>query len=258
MDYAYLIAEKTMAKGSQKEVSRRDFMKDLGGGAIGAAIISTQILDPRLVEAATAKFSIKSGIKVQQLGGRWKEIRKVTETILKEFEDLGAKQVNWRLNESNTVEKKPVFIDWLAAKEITNRLAAKSGVKDYGEYRLGDSVPSRVYSDGLDGVGKNIVERDWDCTQLLNEKRVESRLLVQKAGLMHQKFIGIIAEQEGKRRCAGLLTISFEIRPAKSDDVNARMKQWASWPKDLTSRERPKSMLVEFIERSLVLGGPVV
>ena len=75
---------------------------------------------------------------------------------------------------------------------------------------------------------------------------------------MHQKFVGIIAEQEGKRRCVGLLTISFEIRPTMSDDVNARMKQWAAWPKDLKLRERPKSILVEFIERSLVLGGPVV
>ena len=247
-----------MQKGNPKEVSRRDFIKDLGGGAIGAAIVSTHILDPMLVEAATAKFSIKAGMKVQQLGGRWKEIRKVSETILKEFEDLGAKQVNWRLNESNTVDKKPVFIDWLATKDITDRLAEKSGVKDYGEYRLGDPVPSRVYDEGLDRVGRDIVERNWECAQLLKEKRVESKLLVQKAGLMHQKFVGIIAEQEGKRRCVGLLTISFEMRPTMSDDVNARMKQWAAWPKDLKLRERPKSVLVEFIERSLVLGGPVV
>ena len=233
-------------------------MKDLGGGAIGAAIISAQILDPGPAEAATAKFSIKAGMKVQQLGSRWKEIRKVTETILKEFEALGAKQVNWRLNESNTGDRKPVFIDWLATKDITSRLAEKSGVKDYGEYRLGDPVPSRVYNEGLDRVGRDIVERDWECAQLLKEKRVESKLLVQKAGLMHQKFIGIIAEQEGTRRCVGLLTISFENRPVKFDDVDARMKQWASWPKDLKSREHPKSMLVDFIEKSVVLGGPVV
>lgn len=243
-----------MRKAKGKEVTRRDFIRDLGSGAIGAAIISTQLLDPRRVDAADkyVKLRIKAGINVKELGNRWKDIREITQTILKEFEGLGAKQVNWRLNESGIGNKSPVFIDWLAVKDITDRLAKKSGVKDYGVYRLGDPLPSNVYNEALDRAGKDIVERDWGCDQLLEEKRVESRLLVQKAGLMYQRFIGIIAEQEGSRRGAGLLTVSFEKKPSILEAVNAKMKQWASWPGN------SKSGLVKYIEQNIVLGGPVV
>jgi hypothetical protein len=243
-----------MKKAKVEEVSRRDFIRDIGGGAIGAAIISTQFLDSRRVDAADkyVKLTVKAGINVKGLGNRWKGIREVTQTLLKEFEGLGAKQVNWRLNESGKSSKSPVFIDWLAVKNITDSLAKKSGVKDYGVYRLGDSLPSNVYDEGLDKAGKDIVERDWGCDQLLKEKRVESRLLVQKAGLMYQRFIGIIAEQEGSRRGVGLLTVSFEKKPSTLEAVDAKMKQWASWPGN------PKSGLVEYIEQNFVLGGPAV
>ncbi len=40
-----------MEKPKGKGVSRRDFLKGLGGGAIGAAVVSTGLLDPTTVEA---------------------------------------------------------------------------------------------------------------------------------------------------------------------------------------------------------------
>jgi hypothetical protein len=241
-------------KAKGEEVSRRDFIKDLGGGAIGAAIISTELLAPRPVDAAAAKgkITLKDRMTAKQLGDKWGDIRKVTTLVFKEFEGLGAKQVNWRLNLPGTKDKIPCWFDWLAVKDVTDRLAKRSGVKDYGEYRFGDTTPSTVYNEGLDKAGKDIVERDWGCDQLLKEKRVESRLLVQKAGLMYQRFIGIISEQEGSRRAVGLLTVSFEKKPSKLEDVDAKMKQWASWP------GYSKSKLVDFIEKNFFLGGPPV
>jgi hypothetical protein len=250
-------------KAKENEVSRRDFIKDLGGGAIGAAIISTQLLAPRPVDAAAAsKVTVRPHMTIKDLGDtRWKEIKKLTDKILNEFGLLGAKQVNWRLNQSDTpksetLAKLPVFINWHATNDITKTLLDKGGVKkDLGERRLGDGVPSSVYDEGLDRVGKDIVVRDWDCDRLLKEKKVDSQLLVPKAGLMHQRFIGIVAEQpesKKQRRCVGLLTCSFERKPSKPEDVDAKMKQWASWP------GYPKSELVDFIEKNFVLGGPVV
>jgi hypothetical protein len=239
-------------KAKENEVSRRDFIRDLGGGAIGAAMISTQLLDPRPVGAAAAKskITLKAGMTAKQLGDTWGDIRKVTTDILKEFEGLGVKQVNLRLNLSGTKDKIPMWFDWLAVKDVTDKLANRSGVMDYGAYRFGDRTPSAVYNEGLEKAGKAIVERDWGCDQLLKEKRVESRLLVQKAGLMYQRFAALISELEGSRRAVGLLSVGLEKKPSKLEDVDAKMKEWASWS------GYPKSKLVDFIEKNFILGGP--
>lgn len=209
--------------------------------------------------ATRRKVKVQADITPEDWGAVWFGMRSVTESVLEDFKRLGAKQINLRLNKSADAEKRPFFIDWVAVKAITDKLANRSGVKDYGRYRFGDPIPSRVYEEALNKVReRHIVERDWNCNRLFKEKRVESRLLVQKAGLMHQRLIGIIAEQEGTRRCVGTLTVSFIKKPAKPKDVNAKMKQWASWPKSPNSKERLKSKLVDYIEQHVVLGGPRV
>lgn len=204
------------------------------------------------------RVRVEANITPSQWGAAWNGMRNITQRVLEEFRPLGAKQVNLRLNASDTESKLPVFIDWVAVKEVTDTLTEKSGIKDYGEYRFGDPIPSKVYDLAVDKVGKGIVRRDWECNRLLREKRVQSRLLVQKAGLMYQQFIGIIAEQEGRRRCVGILTVSFRRKPRKLNDVDAKMREWASWPRNRRSKEHPKSKLVEYIEQTVVLGGPTV
>lgn len=183
----------------------------------------------------------------------WAEIRKISWRILREFEALGAKQINWRLNESKP-EASPVFIDWVAVKEINDCLRRKSGIDDIGRYRFLDPVPSEVYVKALKYVNQEIIVRDWDPKQLFTEKRVESQLLVQKAGLMHQRFIGIVAEQGGVRRCVGTLTVSFKKTPGKNlaKKIDAKMKEWASWGVG------KRSQLASFLEQNFVLGGPEV
>src|SRR5258706_5457096 len=141
---------------------------------------------------AMEKATIGPKMQAQELVASWRGIRSLTETVLEDLRRLGAKQLNLRLNESNSEEKRPVFIDWIAVKQISDRLAKKCRVNDYGEYRLGDTIPSRVYEEALAGAGKRLVERNWKSDKLFKEKRVESRLMVQKAGLMYQKFIAII------------------------------------------------------------------
>ena len=204
-----------------------------------------------------AKVEIGAGMETKkQLEAKWEGIRGLTEAVLNDFQVLGAKQVNWRLNESHNEDKRPVFMDWLALPRVSDRLAKRRTADgDLGKSRLGETTPSEVYDAGLDRAGKGLIERNWKFKQLLKEKRVESKLLVPKAGLMYQRFIGIIAEEEGgRRRRAGLLTVSFEKKPKKQklDEVDKRMKEWASWPGN------PKSKLVTFIEDHFQLGGPFI
>jgi hypothetical protein len=237
-------------KAKENEVSRRDFIKDLSGSAIGAAIISacTYPISP----AASDKVKVFEGMNKGDLGGRWNDIRKQTMSILNSLSSsVGARQVNWRLNVSGKVEPLPVFMDWVGTETVNRTLAGKNGVKipDLGERRLGDGVSSMVYNQGL--VSTAIVERDWNCDLLLSEKKVDSQLLVWKAGLMHQRFIKIIAQEPGQqRRCVGLLTVSFEGKPSNTTAVDEEMKKLASWP------NYPKSTFVKYIEDNFVLGGP--
>lgn len=240
----------------KSNVSRRNFLKDLGGSTIGAAIISSQFLDPGRVEAAAAgaKVSVAAREPSKQLKEKWQIIRAVMRNVLKDFQGLGAMQVNLRLNASNKEDRLPVFIDWLGADSVVNKLVAQSGIpgaeKDWGLYRLGDGLFSTVYLDAVDKVLKGIVEREWTPETLKKEKKTESQLLIQKASLNYQKFIGIVAGS--KRRCVGTLTVSFEKKPnvEKLPEIDDKMKQWASWP------PKPKSELVQKIESNFVLGGP--
>lgn len=189
----------------------------------------------------------------------WQNLRKHTKGILEGFKPLGAKQVNLRLNESEKESKLPVFIDWFAVPHVSAKIANRSAQADIGKYRLGETTPSIVYNEGVAQAGKKIIERDWTCKQLLKEKRVESKLAVQKAGLMYQKFIGIIAGEKPSWRCVGLLTVSFVKKPKKAvlNKVENKMKKLASWPESPKS-DPVKSEFVNYLEEAFILGGPFV
>lgn len=189
----------------------------------------------------------------------WRGLRAHTQEVLKDFQRLGAKQVNLRLNESEREDPLPVFLDWLALPGISAKIAKRSPQTDIGRYRLGETTPSKVYNDGIAQALKQIIERDWTCDLLLKEKRVESKLVVQKAGLMYQTFIGIIAEVNGNWRRVGLLTVSFEKKPKKADldEVKKKLHNWASWPADPKSTP-VKSKLVDYLEEVFILGGPLL
>ena len=189
----------------------------------------------------------------------WQGLRDRTQGILKQFRTHGARQVNWRLNESEQEQTRPVFIDWVALPSVTARIARRTLESDMGKYRLGEGTPSKVYEQGVALAGKKIIERDWNCKELLREKRVESKLAVQKAGLMYQRFIGIIGGDRGNWRCVGLLTVSFEKKPKRAElgKVEEKMKRLASWPEKPKS-DPVKSDFVQYLEKVFVLGGPLV
>jgi hypothetical protein len=196
---------------------------------------------------------------VQLDNATWNSLREHTQDILDDFRPLGAKQVNLRLNESEQEAYLPVFIDWIALPSVSVKLAQRSRESDIGKYRLGEATPSRVYNDGLKQIGKKIIERDWTCENLLKEKRLESKLAVQKAGLMYQRFIGIIAGEKPNWRRVGLLTVSFEKKPKKAHlgEVEKTMKKLASWPESARS-DPVQSEFVKYLEEVFILGGPLL
>lgn len=190
---------------------------------------------------------IPGGIEPRHLA----EIREIMEKCLGDLYKFRVMQVNLRLNKSGTEDKFPYFIDWVAVQAVLDILKRDERELDPGLLRFGDDTPSEVNREALDGAPNTIINRDW--TKGMAEKRPRSRVLAQKAGVMYQKIIGIIVEEENgsitKKRCVGTFTAGLVKKP---DDLME--KQIDEELKEIATS--PASPLVIWIKANLVLGGP--
>lgn len=191
---------------------------------------------------------IPGGIEPRHLA----EIREITEKCLNALNKFNVMQVNLRLNKSGTEDKLPYFIDWVGVQAVLDILKRDERELDPGLLRFGDDTPSEVNREALDGAPNTIINRDW--TKGMAEKRPQSRVLAQKAGVMYQKIIGIIADEKNgsvtKKRCVGTFTAGLAKKP---DDVME--KQIDEELKEIATS--PASPLVIWIKANLVLGGPL-
>jgi hypothetical protein len=159
-------------------------------------------------------------------------------------------QMNLRLNKSGTTERLPYFIDWVGIEEVLDILKHDETELDPGLYRFGDHTPSLINEQAVAGALKQVINKDWKAAGL-REKRPESKVLAQKAGVMYQKIIGILAMDEKKqRRCVGTLTAGFAGPPHDAGKIDEELAKLAGWTYPRASR------LVDWIETNLVVGGP--
>jgi hypothetical protein len=246
-----------MKEEAKSNVSRRDFLKDVGGSVVGAAVISAGLVNPSQVEGAQAQGAARALIPTTHgiTQGHLEGCRKHMVKFLEDLKSAGALHVNLRLNESQTEQKLPVFIDWVGTSE-THAILSRQGFPQQDSksrsHRFGDSLRSVVYETAV-GDPPKIIDRDWCEPGVMKEKTAQSQMLAQRAGAMYQMFVAIKAKQDGQTRCVGLLTAGF---PKKLDaktkkQVEDKMKEWAGW----TSARKD---LVPFIEATFNLGGPTV
>jgi len=240
-----------MGEEAKSKVTRRDFLKDVGAGAIGTAIISAGVLNPNHAEdaqAAPGLLLIPKDMKPQPHLG---EIRKHMELFLKELKPFGVIHVNLRLNQSAIDDRVPFFVDWVGTDDARSTLSNRGLPRAQSGDRFGDPIRSAVYEEAV-GPTPKIIDRDWCEPGKLKEKTAHSQLLGPRAGAMYQMFIGIKAVEQGggSRRCIGLLTAGFPNAKNKKQ-VQPIMEQWAGW----TSTQKP---LVDYIAKTFTLGGPIV
>jgi hypothetical protein len=237
--------------------TRRDFLKTIGAAAISTAAASAGALQG----CATSHVASQQRVRVvankrrmmeQLRDDGLMEIQRTLIMVLKTF-PAEVKQANLRLNVSDKDEPHPVFVGWVGPEimgtliERTDDPRLKEELRDVGLYRLGDGIPSDVYQETFTAQKKRIVERDW--YKQLAEKKIESKLLVQKAGLMYQRFAGIYTVADGITRCVGMLTISLKDKPSQLDMIDRNLQE-------LTDGERKaKSPLLDMINNRFVLQG---
>ena len=242
---------------AKSKVTRRDFLKEVGSGAIGAAIVSAGVLNPDAVESAPApRPSIPHGIgdsHKADIRGHLKQL--LIDPVLKAANVV---HVNLRLNESAIDKPVPFFIDWVGTPKAEEILGEQGFVLATKGHRFKDAIRSVVY-DEVVGETPKIAERNWCELDKLKEKKKDSQLLGPRAGAMYQMSIGIVAKpakpEDGPQRCVGLITAGFPARlvGATRDQVIATMKAWAGW--QVAAR---KLDVVNYIGEKFTLGGPLV
>ena len=152
-------------KKKRKGVSRREFLKGLGQGAVGAAVISTGLLRPGRLEAAapndvakkggsSMSVDIPGGLNYTHLAG----VHAILEQVLLDIEREANVQPLWvscRLNKTGATDDRPVFVGFL--EHLNQRAVRARNYPDPGLYRFTDDHRSTHY---------------WDCLKVANRDRV--------------------------------------------------------------------------------------
>ena len=223
-------------------VSRREFLKGVGGGAVGTAVIAAGLQNPIsgvAFAAATPDKKIPDDITQRDL----KTIQAQLTTILTELGPTGVEIVNMRLNETGKIDAAPVFVGWVESESVKN-LRSRRRESNPESSRILDDVPGGEYKEALEAKG-TIRDRDWPAR--LREKSKQQKAQVPGAGILYQRLIGIVV----KNRCVGTLNIGFPVKPP-NQAIQEADKVITRWAKD------PTSKLVAFLGTNFQLGGPTL
>jgi len=234
--------------GKRKGVSRRDFLKGLGAGAVGAAVISTRLLEPFQAAGASAAqlADVRAGVRVdatavQALQGVLRD------QVLKDIISASGVTdpevlVNCRLNITGRKDAAPVWYGWVES----DRLQKESGRGGRPPARLiGSDRLSRVYEESYQNP-KTVRGRNYPADaakEKVPDQRGKPAFSIDvRLGLNWRRYICVKA---GGLK-AGTLTVGFAGAPAKAKGVEDRLKFWA---------QDPKSALVKLLEGTFNLGG---
>jgi hypothetical protein len=235
----------------RRGVSRRDFLKSLGGAAVGTGVISSGFFDLGRAAQPTATVDIPGGL---QENLHFTKVKGFLQTILNELTaaNTGARRVVSRLNRSGTDQASPVFVGVVEDAKIIDQ-RRRDGVPDgdVGKLRFKDANPSIVYSEAVNRPAGESRPRRWGNGDD-SEKTIGAKQMGKKANCVHQKFTAIrVAAPNNRRRHIGTITVGFDQDPTgqKLVDFKRIMEKWA---------RSPQSEYIKYLQTTFNLGGPTV
>lgn len=232
-------------QGKGKDVSRREFLKELGAGAVGAAVISEKLLEPYAVEAATAKsFAVRS--KVSESSEEVKGLQSVLQNFLLDIVEASGSGdsgvlLNCRLNATGESKAAPVWYGWVESKELQKISKCSSPPTNL----IGGDRVSNIYKECYENPGE--VRRrkypdDAKKDKVPDEKGKPAFSIDARYGLNWRRYMLINAG----RVKAGTVTIGFRSDPRNPAEVEARLKYLAM---------EASSPLVQYLEKTFTLKG---
>lgn len=242
--------------GKRKGVSRRDFLKGLGRGAVGAAAISTGLLKPVRLEAAETKGAAKKGgasmpVKVRSgIKEDSAEVKGLNEilskAILPDFQPHAGQEeilVNCRLNLTERKDPAPVWYGWVESPGLQKR-SKRTGPPPK---LIGSTHLSPIYSRVLTTRPRDTVhEVDYTSQDVRDAEKTPNAFKHDTTlGVHHRRFIAIVVGNQ----CVGTLTVGFPKPPSNDLQLKHELRFWA---------QNPKSKLVEYVKNTFTMGGPKV
>lgn len=234
--------------GKRKGVSRRDFLRGLGAGAVSTAVISTGLLKPVRAEGASAGGAAVIRPQVSAGAPEVGELQKVLEdSVLPGIQKVagqGEVLVTCRLNETGAEHPHPVWYGWVESKALDQRSKHKGKPPPK---LIGTTNPSPIYTMCLTHPQRDYVhEIDYSKPAVVNaHKTGKAFRLDVTLGLNHRRFVAIVANN----RRIGTLTVGF---PKPAADEN-KLRQTL-----LDLAQQPTSPLVQHLQSHFKLGGPQI
>lgn len=234
--------------GKRKGVSRRDFLKGLGGGAVTTAVISAGLLEPNRAEGASAGRLVpvrpSVSVNARQVQGL-KDV--LAKRLLPEIEKVAGQNevlVTCRLNETDKEYPAPVWYGWVESKALDQRSAHQGNPPDP---LIGTANVSPIYSRCLTHPQVDYVhEIDYSKPGRVGaEKTAQALRHDVDLGLNHRRFVAILAN---KRR-VGTLTVGYTKPIADENKLRQTLINLA---------QKPTSPLVQYLQSNLRLGGPQI
>lgn len=234
--------------GKRKGVSRRDFLKGLGAGAVSTAVVSTGLLKPVRAEGASAGGAAVIRPQVSADAPEVQGLQNVLKKdVLQKIRQVAGQDevlVTCRLNETGAEHPHPVWYGWVESDALDQR----SKHQDKPPPKLiGTTNVSPIYTRCLTHPQRDYVhEIDYSRPGRIGaEKTQGARKWDVRLKLNHRRFVAIVADN----RRVGTLTVGF---PKPAADEN-KLRQTL-----LDLAQQPTSPLVQHLQSNFKLGGPQI
>lgn len=235
----------------RKGVSRRDFLKGFGGGAVGTAVISAGLLKPDRAESQSAGGPVQRKVSAKEV----EALEKVLggKDILQDIQKVAGQEevlITCRLNEPDKKYPAPTSYAWVESKKLSDRRKSEKKIAgDPHDRFIGSTNNSPIYTRCLTHNTNRAYVHEIDYSKpgrQAAEKTQGSLKLDTTLGLNHRRFVAIIA----KNQRAGTLTVGFPKPPANNDELKKRLVYLA---------QNDQSPLVQHLLTSgIKLGGPEI
>jgi len=225
--------------GKIKGVSRRDFLKGLGAGAVGTAVISAGLLKPDRAESTSARQKIP-------FSRRSPDIENHLKSVLGDIKRVAASAlvlwVSCRLNRTGAKKPAPVFVGWVEDDVPDGARVIRRG-RGYPNppivTHFGGTHLSQLYQECFKARVGEVVKKHWNGDKASPGSLELGRKYYEET---HRRSIPIRID----KNYVGTLNVGFRGDPTPADgQITPVLARWAQADSDL----------VQYIRDNLTVGG---
>jgi hypothetical protein len=225
-------------KGKRTGVSRRDFLKGLGGGAVGTAIVSAGLLKPDRVEGASPRSQIPFPRNSQYFTDIENHLRSVLGAIKGVAGRAEVLWVSCRLNKTGAQGPEPVFAGWVEGDAARGKRFKRGYPNPPIDTHFGGLHVSDLYRACFKAPVGEVVKKHWNGDKASPGSLELGRKYYEET---HRRSMPIKIDKD----YVGTLNVGFSGDPAPVDQkIKTELQKWA---------QDSKSPLVTYLSQNLAV-----